>query len=513
MANKPIDPELKERAIMHLLPPYNWSLRQVADDIGAGVSTVHGWRQQLEMEGLIAQKQDQTDGRSPEQIFSILLETATLTEHELAEYCRKNGLYAEQIRLWKQNCLAANMPQHRQLAEVQKATRGEKTRIRQLEKELRRKEKALAEVAALLVLQEKLSALRDGRRGRLTSYPERHETVSLIETAVLSVARQHRACEVAGITLRTLQRWRQGGVVNCDRRHDAIRPAPANRLSAEERQRIIQVCTEPEYVDRPPCHIVPDLADRGIYIASESTFYRVLKAEQLIRHRGRAKAHGTYARPTSYTVTEPNRLWSWDITHLPSQVKGRRFYLYMITDVFSRKIVGAEVYERESGQYASELLQRSVWREKCNSRRLVLHADNGGPMKSFTMQAKLYDLGIVASHSRPRVSNDNPYSESLFRTLKYCPQWPRNGFESVEVARAWVHKFVQWYNTQHRHSGIRYVTPDEKHRGKDVEILRRRKTVYEAARKKHPGRWSQHTRNWEPIETVSLNPERESQAA
>ncbi|MFX2612004.1 hypothetical protein V6282_25805 [Enterobacter mori] len=126
MANKPIVPELKERTIMHFLPPYNWSLRQVADDIGAGVSTVHGWHQQLEMEGLIAQKQDQTDGHSPEQIFSILLETSTMSEHKLSEYCRKNGLYAEQIRLWKQNCHAANMPQYRQLAEVQKATRGEK---------------------------------------------------------------------------------------------------------------------------------------------------------------------------------------------------------------------------------------------------------------------------------------------------------------------------------------------------------------------------------------------------
>lgn len=161
MANKPIAPEMKERAIMHLLPPYNWSLRQVADDIGAGISTVHGWRQRLEMEGLITQKKDQTDNRSPEQIFTILLETATLSEYELAEYCRKNGLYAELIRLWKQNCLTANMPQHRQLAETQRATRVEKTRIRQLEKELCRKDKALAEIAALLVLQEKLSALRD----------------------------------------------------------------------------------------------------------------------------------------------------------------------------------------------------------------------------------------------------------------------------------------------------------------------------------------------------------------
>ncbi|HDX8866140.1 TPA: transposase family protein [Klebsiella michiganensis] len=114
-------------------------------------------------------------------------------------------------------------------------------------------------------------------------------------------------------------------------------------------------------------------------------FYRVLEAAKLVRHHGRTKAHGTYTRPTSYAATEPNRLWSWDITHLPSQVKGYRFYLYMVVDVFSRKVVGAEVHEKECGQNASELLQRSVWREKCNSRRLVLHADNGGPMKSFTM--------------------------------------------------------------------------------------------------------------------------------
>lgn len=176
----------------------------------------------------------------------------------------------------------------------------------------------------------------------MTSYPERLAIVSLIETAVLGGARQHRACEVAGITKRTLQRWRCGGVVSSDRRPDAVRPTPANRLSNEERQRILQVCTEPEYVDRPPCQIVPALADRGIYIASESSFYRVLKAAKLVRHRGRAKAHGTYTRPTSYAATEPNRLWSWDITHLPSQVKGYRFYLYMIVDVFSRKVVGAE---------------------------------------------------------------------------------------------------------------------------------------------------------------------------
>lgn len=160
MGRRPVDPELKERAIRHLLPPYNWTMRQVAEDIGVGVSTVHDWRKRLEMEGLIKDKHDLTEARSPEQIFSILLETATLSEHELAEYCRKNGLYTEQIRHWKQNCLAANQPQHRQLADAQKAARADKMRIRTLERELRRKDRALAETAALLVLQEKLGALR-----------------------------------------------------------------------------------------------------------------------------------------------------------------------------------------------------------------------------------------------------------------------------------------------------------------------------------------------------------------
>ncbi|MGN7790366.1 integrase core domain-containing protein [Enterobacter sp. 22452] len=134
-------------------------------------------------------------------------------------------------------------------------------------------------------------------------------------------------------------------------------------------------------------------------------------------------------------------------------------------------------------------------------------------MKSFTMQAKLYDLGIVTSHIRSRVSNDNPYSESLFRTLKYCPQWLRNGVCSVSDTRIWVHDFVQWYNTQYRQSGIRYVTPDEKYNGKDVELLARHTRLYEITRKMHPERWSQQTRNWSPVETVSLNPEKERQAA
>jgi transposase InsO family protein len=347
----------------------------------------------------------------------------------------------------------------------------------------------------------------------MTSYPERLQYIALIDEAISNGARQHRACETAGISVRTLQRWQQNGVIHGDKRPGAIRPAPANQLSQSERQRILQVCSDPDFADKPPCQIVPALADRGIYVASESSFYRVLKAEGLGHHRGRAKAHGTYVKPKSYTATAPNRLWSWDISHLPSAVVGHRFYLYMIMDVFSRKVVGAEVYEKESGQYAAMLLQRAVWVEKCRGDQLVLHADNGGPMKSFTMQAKLYDLGVMPSHSRPRVSNDNPYSESLFRTLKYCPQWPQAGFSSLDSARKWVHEFVAWYNKQHRHSGLRYVTPDEKHQQRDVEILARRKALYEEARRQNPTRWSRETRNWDPVVSVSLNPEKERRVA
>jgi putative transposase len=190
-------------------------------------------------------------------------------------------------------------------------------------------------------------------------------------------------------------------------------------------------------------------------------------------------------------------------------VRGQFFYLYLIVDIFSRKIVGWEVHEHERGQEAACLIQRAVLTEGCFRKPLVLHADNGSPMKSQTMQVKLYDLGITPSHSRPRVSNDNPYSEALFRTLKYCPTWPTQGFENVQSAREWVSRFARWYNEEHRHSGIRFVTPAQRHRGEDKKILEHRDQVYAQAKAQHPARWSGQTRNWTPVGAVALNPERE----
>ncbi|HBA6526051.1 TPA: transposase family protein, partial [Escherichia coli] len=181
-----------------------------------------------------------------------------------------------------------------------------------------------------------------------------------------------------------------------------------------------------------------------------------------------------------------------------------------IVDIYSRKIIAAEVFASESGKHAAELLQRAIWNEKCSSSNLVLHSDNGAPMRSYTLLAKMYALGVLSSYSRPRVSNDNPYSESLFRTLKYCPWWPENGFRTINDARIWVNRFVNWYNFEHKHSGIKYVTPAERHQGNDMKILAARKAVYQLAREQHPERWGKHLRNWDYISEVYLNPEKEA---
>ena len=178
----------------------------------------------------------------------------------------------------------------------------------------------------------------------------------------------------------------------------------------------------------------------------------------------------------------------------------------MVEDVFSRKCVAWEVYDAESGDYAAELIQRAVIREQCFHKPLILHSDNGSPMKSQTLQAKLSELKITPSHSRPRVSNDNAFVESLFRTLKYTPQWPPKGFSTIEEARDWVEAFMAWYNNEHRHSAINFVTPVQRHQGEDIEILRKRARVYEDAKANTPARWSGGIRNWSPAGPVALNP-------
>jgi putative transposase len=343
----------------------------------------------------------------------------------------------------------------------------------------------------------------------MTSLTERLRILGNITQACESGARLQRACEVAGISLNCWYRWQQDGTVLPDQRPQALRREPANKLSVAERRQILAVCNSARFGSLPPSQIVPLLADEGRYLASESSFYRVLRQAGQAGRRGRAALPRTVAKPSSHTATAPNQVWSWDVTWIPGAVKGQFYKLYLIEDIFSRFPVGWEVHEEESGELAAELVQRSVLAQRCAARPLVLHADNGAPMKSYSLKAKLEALGIVPSHSRPRVSNDNPFSEALFRTLKYWPKWPRQGFASLEQARQWVKRFIHWYCHEHRHSGIRFVTPAQRHQGLDKSLLQCRHSLYQAARNARPERWSGATRNWSWIGAVQLNPDRE----
>jgi len=335
--------------------------------------------------------------------------------------------------------------------------------------------------------------------------------VKLIDDAANAGARLERSCNVMKLTPRTIQRWREQGEQGFDRRFGPKTP-PRNKLSQAERKKVLATVHQPEHRDRSPKQIVPSLADQGIYIGSESTIYRILHEEDALQHRGPTRPRSV-PRPREHVATGPGELWSWDITYLRSAVRGAFYYLSLVEDVWSRKIVGWAVHEEESMDLSAQLIDETAARLGCARSGLVLHSDNGGPMKGSTMLATLERLGIVASFSRPYVRDDNPYSESLFRTLKYRPEYPRGAFESFEAACQWVEGFVAWYNTEHLHSAIGFVTPEDRHTGRDKEIFDQRRRVYEEARQRNPERWSKNTRKWEHAEVVKLNPEKKKVAA
>jgi transposase InsO family protein len=346
----------------------------------------------------------------------------------------------------------------------------------------------------------------------MISTPDRQTAVALIDAAVTAGARRTNACAELDISDRTLRRWTKGGAVQPDQRPLVARPAPANKLSATERATVLEACNSREFASLPPSQIVPKLADQGRYLASESSFYRILRNSGQQHHRGRARPPVRRKPPASYKASAPCEVWTWDITWMPGPVAGVFFYLYLIVDIFSRKIVGWEVHERESADLAAMLIRQAVLAEGGITRPLVLHADNGSPMKGATMKVTMEKLGITASYSRPRVSNDNPFSEALFRTCKYRPDWPGKGFATRAEAQAWVKSFATWYNGEHLHSAIRFVTPDARHTGRDHATLASRAILYAKARAQNPERWSGKTRNWQPAGPVWLNPETETSA-
>jgi len=305
-------------------------------------------------------------------------------------------------------------------------------------------------------------------------------------------------CEIIGISLRTIQRWESGKMT--DKRKGA-KKVIGNKLTKEEEDRIIEVCCNKRFADLNPYHIVAILAQEGNYLASESTIYRILKKNKLLNNRNGCK-NRVYKKPDEITAAGPDQVYSWDITYLKTKVRGLYYYLYVFIDIWSRKITAWGIFEEESGDNAKAILQDYCMRKGIKLK--AVHSDNGSPMKSAVFLGLLEFLGVTKSFSRPRTSNDNAFSESLFKTVKYSAGYP-GFFGTIDEAKKWFEGFKNWYNTEHLHSGIMYVTPEDRHNGKDKEILRKRREVYINARNNNSARWSRHCKKWEYKEIVSLN--------
>ena len=334
----------------------------------------------------------------------------------------------------------------------------------------------------------------------MISLKEKHWVCELVRDAMTSGARKKQACEVLGISIRALQRWEQA--CNPDGRKGAGKRVP-RKLSEEERQKVKDTACEAQFKDLTPYEIVAILAENGLYIASERTFYRVLKANGLLHHRGSGKPPIRSGEPQELIATGTNQIWSWDITWLRTEVRGLFYYAYMIKDIWTKDIVGWEIHDREDDTLAAAMFNRL--RLKHDMKGIYLRSDNGNPMKGATMLVTLYNLGVIPSYGRPRVSNDNPFIESLFKTLKDTAGYPGQ-FKNLEHARTWMANFVYWYNTKHRHSAIGYVTPQQRRSGDFKIIFGKRNETLAFAREKNPERWVKNQRVWGCAERVYLNP-------
>lgn len=301
------------------------------------------------------------------------------------------------------------------------------------------------------------------------------------------------------ISKRTIGRWRKAPGVGDQRRGPHRKP---KAYSEQERAQLLERINQPDYVDLCPAQIVCREADEGRFLASESTLYRVLNEANQNKRRGRAAAPKHRKKP-EHVATEPNQVWVWDITYLPLHTRGKHVYLYWVMDLFSRKIVGWKVCEVESMEESSRMMAALVVELGLAGGKLTVHSDNGGPMKGSTMKRTLEMLEVHQSLSRPGVSNDNAYCESSFRTLKYRPNYPSSMEDQAQWSE-WVSKFVRWYNEEHMHSGIGYVTAQQRYEGTDVEVLRKRREVYARARAANPNRWSGQPRAWSRPDTVRI---------
>ena len=308
------------------------------------------------------------------------------------------------------------------------------------------------------------------------------------------------ACRALGVSRATFYRRKRPAP-----EHQQPRPTPARALCESERERVVEVLTLPRFVDRSPGEVFATLLDEGKYLCSERTMYRILALDQPVRERRNQLQHPQYAKP-ELVATEPNQIWSWDITKLLGPKKWTYYYLYLLLDIFSRSVVGWMVADRENSALAGRLIQETCHKQGVQPQVLTLHSDRGAPMTSKCTAQLLADLGITRSLSRPQVCDDNPFSEAQFKTLKYHPGFPGR-FTDMPDATRFCRSFVPWYNTEHRHGGIAMLTPDDVHHGRAAQVLAQRQRILDAAWAAHPERFVRGIPKLSPLpEEVWINP-------
>jgi putative transposase len=310
------------------------------------------------------------------------------------------------------------------------------------------------------------------------------------------------ACVAVGVARATFYRYRQ--VAESPRRAKP-RPTPPRALSAEERRTVLDTLHSERFADQAPAEVYATLLDEDRYLCSIRTMYRLLGDSQEVRERRDQLRHPQYHKP-ELLATGPNQVWSWDITKLLGPAKWSYFYLYVIMDIFSRYVVGWTLAERESSQLAQRLIRETCVKENIERGQLTIHADRGTSMTSQTVAQLLATLGVVKSHSRPQVSNDNPFSESQFKTLKYQPEFPQR-FASHEHGLMFCREFFPWYNDEHHHWGLGLMTPATVHTGRAIEVLTARQVTLSAAYLAHPQRFvRREPRPQQPPPAVWINP-------
>ena len=395
---------------------------------------------------------------------------------EIGRLLRREGLYSSHLSGWRK---AAREGSLRELGKkrgpMPSGGKREAKKVRKLERENARLREELRKAHIVIEVQGKVC-------GAAGVEPRGREELLSAARGLAGHVGVSAACEALGVARATFYRRRRP---KTGQRQP--RPAPARALGEAERTEVFRVLCSPRFTDRAPAEVYATLLDEGVYLCSERTMYRILAENRAVRERRAQRSHPNHPKP-EIVARAPNEVWSWDITRLLGPEKWQYFYLYVILDIFSRYVTGWMVADRETAGLGGRLIEETCLKQGVQPRVLTLHSDRGSPMTAKCTAQLLADLGVTQSLSRPRISNDNPYSEAHFKTVKYHPGFPGR-FADIEEAKDFCRRFFPWYNLEHRHGGIGLLTPGQVHLGRAPEVIRQRQDVLAAAYAARPERF------------------------